>query len=204
MDKRLIVIGVILAGAVAVALYVWKGGGDDAERPERIRTPAEEGEAGLAASDRRDQSRRERPELPAPRKRPRLGEPPDTSDQDPANPIRDHRGKTGTGTPRATFVVKAEAIRDLRLSLRPQVKACQTKHASEITDKARVQARLGVAVRGGVVTVEEVQVQHSGLPEGSAMVECARAAFARATVKAEGHPEVEHHMLTFPFNLPIP
>ena len=204
MNKRTIVIAAMLAGLLALAIVIWQRVGEDAERPERIRTPAGDGEPDTAASDHRGATRRDRPELPAPRPRPRLGEPPDTSGQDPSNPIRDHRGQTGTGTPRATFVVKAEAIRDLRLSLRPQVKACQTRHASEITDGARVQARLGVAVRGGVVTVEEVQVQHSGLPEGSAMVECARAAFASATVKAEGHPDVEHHMLTFPFKLPIP
>ncbi|HLU64836.1 MAG TPA: hypothetical protein VKZ63_01085 [Kofleriaceae bacterium] len=206
MSNRLLVIAVLVAAAVG--LYLVLGGGDDGEGGRRGGASGQEagdtaagegagggaesgagGAAGAAGGD--DRPRPELPEVPAG----------GGGGEEDLGPVRDHRGERGTRLER-TYKVKPDVIRAARAVLRARMKECQEQFKHEISGQARLQARVGVLVQGGVLTIEDVAIQTSNLPEGSEIVECARAAFASAEVPAEGHAEVEH-TLNFPFDLPL-
>ncbi|HWM85950.1 MAG TPA: hypothetical protein VNO33_08925 [Kofleriaceae bacterium] len=123
--------------------------------------------------------------------------------------VRDRRGEVGTmprrrlpGDP-ATYPIQQPVIAELRAALRPQIKKCSDEHASGMGPRAQIMGSLRVAVHSGVVSVVEVKVDHRDMPETSPVIECARKAFASAQLRAEGHDDVEGHLVRLPFRMPV-
>lgn len=123
--------------------------------------------------------------------------------------VRDHRGEApkagvtrrfGAGRP---LVIQAPVIADLRRTLRPQIEKCGAQHGEDVSPGAQIQGSLRVAVHSGVVSVLDVEVQQRGVAESSELIECARQAFASVQVRADGHAEVESHVLRLPFRIPV-
>jgi hypothetical protein len=132
----------------------------------------------------------------------------DAPDAAPGETTRDHRGQGVVAARRRpgdppVRVVQTPVIRDLREALRPELKKCSDQFAGDVEPNAQIRGSLRVAVRSGVVTVLDVKVDHSGVPESSGLIECARKAFASAEVRADGHAEVESHTLRLPFRIPV-
>ncbi len=123
--------------------------------------------------------------------------------------IRDHRGETAGGVARRFpggkpgHVIQPPIIADLRRTLSPEIKKCSDEHAADLQPGAQIQGRLRVAVHSGVVSVLDVDVEQRGVPESSGMIECARKAFASVQLRADGHAEVESHVLRLPFRIPV-
>jgi hypothetical protein len=160
------------------------------------------------------------PPTPAPgaeRPRPSLesasGEPERGGEDTPASATsdttRDHRGQGTVAArrrrpgDRPAYVIQPPIIRGLREALRPELKKCSDQFAGDVEPNAQIRGSLRVAVRSGVVSVLDVEVDHSGVAESSGLIECARKAFASAEVRADGHAEVESHTLRLPFRIPV-
>jgi hypothetical protein len=200
--KRALVVGLV-AAVVATAAYLLRSRSSGEESDEIETGPAEP--AARAGS--------------SPRRPPSLDAPPRTRASANNNdggvgtgePQRaDHRGEEASqprprqpGEP-AVFVVQAPVISSLRKSLRPAIKRCSAASAADLEPDAVLQGSLTVAVKDGLLTVTDVVVTHRGVPESSPLIECARAAFAAAQLRADGHADVEKHTLRFPFKLPVP
>ncbi|HTE54371.1 MAG TPA: hypothetical protein VK698_26130 [Kofleriaceae bacterium] len=210
MKSRALVVGLV-AAAVAMGAYLWRArssGEDGAEGS----APAEPTSAVEAASGAAGGAARSPSDPPGPAGSGDInndGEAPGEDGSDEAQ-TRDHRGEAPTAPrPRrpgekAVFVVQAPVIGALRRSLRPEIKRCSEQlGAADLEPDARIQGTMTVTVKGGVLSVIDVQVGHRGIPDSSPFLECARKAFAAARVPAVGHPDVDKHTLRFPFNLPF-
>jgi hypothetical protein len=203
MRSRAWLFGVVAAGvAVALLLLLWPrstshdsqvtsapvvtGGGSSPAGPARRPPP---GDGAGRATDGAG------PAEPA--AEPQGGEPQD----------HDHRGETPTAPPRRrpgdrpVYVIQPNVIAGLRSALGPQINKCGEQYAADLEPDALIQASLRVAVRGGVVSVLDVEVHHRGVPESSGMIECARKALAAAELRADGHADVESHTLRLPFRI---
>ena len=200
--KRALVVGLV-AAVVATAAYLLRSRSSGEEAAEVATEPAQPA-ARAGSSPRRP------PSLDAP---PRSGARDNNNDGEVAagEPQRaDHRGEVPSqprprrpGDP-VVYVVQAPVISSLRKSLRPAIKRCSNASAADLEPNAVLQGSLTVAVKNGLLTVTDVVVTQRGVPESSPLIECARAAFAAAQVRADGHADVEKHTLRFPFKLPVP
>ncbi len=209
MRSRAWLFGVVAAGvAVALLLLLWPR--STTHDSEREPLPAGSG----ASSDGASPSPPQAPTSPA-----GGGEGDNNNDeggggtgQASSGGVRDHRGEaaSGGGVTRRRFpggrpghVIQAPVIADLRRTLSPEIKKCSDEHADDLAAGAQIQGSLRVAVHSGVVSVLDVDVQQRGVPESSGMIECARKAFASVQLRADGHAEVESHVLRLPFRIPV-
>jgi hypothetical protein len=210
MRSRAWLFGVVAAGvAVAVILLLWpRSTTHDSER-----TPLSPGDVAGAVSDGGSPDPSEPAQAAAPvaadadNNNDEVGEGPDRAT---GAGIRDHRGETASGGVARRFpdrrpghVIQAPIIADLRRTLNPEIKKCSDEHAADLEPGAQIQGALRVAVHSGVVSVLDVDVQQRGVPESSGMIECARKAFASVQLRADGHAEVESHVLRLPFRIPV-
>lgn len=205
---------VVLAAVLllGIGLLVWKLKGGAAESSD---APASSEQRSAAVDNRTSSSARPTPTL---------GDSDDPLDDDgtgelesdpalsdprvaPGTRIVDNRGREPTGvapTKEPEFVVAAPVIREMRRVLRGQMVQCQEAHKSEIGDDARVSGQLGVSIQSEVLTVVDLEVDHTGVPESGKLLECARQALAGLQMRAPGHDDVKRHVIRFPFNLPLP
>lgn len=211
MRSRAWLFGVVAAGvAVAAILLLWpRSTTHDSER-----TPLSPATGAGAVSDGAapDPSEPAQPQAPV-----ATGDGNNNNDEaaDAAGEakeagIRDHRGETASGGVARRFpnrrpgrVVQPPIIANLRRTLNPEIKKCSDEHAGDVEPGAQIQGSLRVSVHSGVVSVLDVDVQHHGVPESSGMIECARKAFASVQLRADGHAEVESHVLRLPFRIPV-
>ena len=208
MRSRAWLFGVVAAGvAVALLLLLWpRSTSHDSERE-----PLPAGSGAGASSDGASPSAPQTPAAPAGGGEvdSNNGEGGDSTGQAEKGRVRDHRGETASGVTRRFpagrpgHVIQAPVIADLRRTLSPELKKCSDEHAGDLADDAQIQGRLRVAVHSGVVSVLDVDVQQRGVPESSGMIECARKAFASVQLRADGHAEVESHVLRLPFRIPV-
>jgi hypothetical protein len=118
--------------------------------------------------------------------------------------VADHRGQPVAPVEKPKYEVEPTVIAHTRLALRPVIKRCATEHAAELVgSRPRVQTVVDVEVTDGVLRLSGLTIQTRDVPEDGALVACVRDGAAGLTVPAEGHREVEHHRLTFPFELPL-
>ncbi len=210
MRSRAWLFGVVAAGVtVAVILLLWpRSTTHDSER-----TPLSPATGAGAVSDGAapDPSEPAQPQAPvaAGDGNNNNDEPADASGEAKEAGIRDHRGETAGGVARRFrngrpgHVVQPPIIANLRRTLNPAIKKCSDEHAADVEPGAQIQGSMRVAVHSGVVSVLDVDVQHHGVPESSGMIECARKAFASVQLRADGHAEVESHVLRLPFRIPV-
>ncbi len=121
--------------------------------------------------------------------------------------VADHRGETPSlprrhrpGEP-AEYVVQPTVIAGLRRALQPEIERCSEEHGQGLAPGATIQGALEVTVRSGMLSVLSAKVEQSGVPASSELIECARRAFAGAELRAEGHPDVDRHVLRLPFKV---
>jgi hypothetical protein len=211
MRSRAWLFGVVAAGvAVALVLLLWPR--STTKHSERKDLPA--GAAG-AVGDASSGAAGTSPATPPVAAR--SGGPEDDNNNvmdggaaGSADNVRDHRGQAPDpgvtrrfAGGRRPLVVQAPVIADLRRTLRPQIEKCGAQHGEDVSPGAQIQGSLRVAVHSGVVSVLDVDVQHRGVAESSGLIECARQAFASVQVRADGHAEVESHVLRLPFRIPV-
>lgn len=122
--------------------------------------------------------------------------------------VRDHRQHPTEIDPSATPRVPLEnapvdprLILALREQLRPIVAACSRDHAADVSDGAQLRQRVGVAISGERLRVTELSARATGI-SGSALADCVAEKAKQIELGADGHEDVRHHMLTFPFRLP--
>lgn len=212
MRSRAWLFGVVAAGvAVALILLLWpRSTTHDSER-----TPLSPTGAGAVSDGASPQ-----PSEPAQPALPAAGTDGSNNNDDGAaeegsagasgRQVRDHRGETASNGVTRRFpggrpghVIQPPIIADLRRTLNPEIKKCSDEHAADLAPGAQIQASLRVAVHSGVVSVLDVDVQQRGVPESSGMIDCARKAFASVQLRADGHAEVESHVLRLPFRIPV-
>ncbi len=200
--KRALVVGLV-AAVVATAAYLLRSRSSGEEPAELATAPAQPA-ARAGSAPRRPPSLEGRPRTGA-------GDNNNDGEEGPRERYRaEHRGEEPSqprprrpGDP-VVYVVQAPVISSLRRSLRPAIKRCSEANADGLEPDAVLQGRLTVAVKNGLLTVTDVVVTQRGVPESSPLIECARAAFAAAQIRAEGHADVDKHTLRFPFKLPVP
>lgn len=200
MRSRALLIGAGVAAVATVAILLWPRSTADHE------SETEATEAGRV--------------VPASGTSGSTPKPPDEPDSDDGEEagaeapqtggVRDHRGQEPTHPrprhlpgQRPRRVLQAPIIRGLRQTLRPEIKKCSDQYAKDLPENAVIQGSIRVTVQAGVLSVVEAKVDQRGVPETSPLIECARKAFAAATVQAEGHDDVESHMVRLPFPVPV-
>jgi hypothetical protein len=193
MRSRRWLLGVVAAGVgVAAILLLWpRSTHHEAEVADLPPTPASGG------------AERRRPSLESP-----ASEPASEDATAAGDTTRDHRGQGTVAArrrpgARPVYVVQPPVIRDLRQAVRPELKKCSDEFAGDVEPNAQIRGSLRVSVHSGVVSVLDVEVDQSGVPESSGLIECARKAFAAAELRADGHAEVESHTLRLPFRIPV-
>ncbi len=124
--------------------------------------------------------------------------------------LRDHRNSSNqepdlTASP-ATRMRHARVapmlIKDMRMALRPIVKRCSTQYAADLGAGARLRAQIGVKISGGVLTVGTLDVSAVNVAD-KALETCVTEGARTLALPAPGHEDVNHHMITFPFRLPM-
>ena len=82
--------------------------------------------------------------------------------------------------------------------------AGQARFAGDVHPGGRLSGRLTVAIHDGLLTVTHLDLGvGGGLADDSALVDCARRAMTALEVRADGHADVERHVLDLPFVLPL-
>ncbi len=124
--------------------------------------------------------------------------------------VRDHR--TGDhpepDLDRSVFVrakrgkVSPDVIVAVRRWLRPRVTKCSRDYESDIGETAKVDVRLLVSIRGRLVTVAKTVILARNVSGGD-FTACVEQAVGNMELSVGEHEDVEHHMLTFPFGLPV-
>jgi len=123
--------------------------------------------------------------------------------------VRDHRsGNPEPPDPEVSpFVrptraaVAPDAIVAVRHALRPGVRRCSAAYAADVGQDARVRVRLQVSITGGQVTVAKTDIKAVNVDQND-LAACVEQAARNMELTVE-HEDVEHHMLTFPFRLPL-
>jgi len=122
--------------------------------------------------------------------------------------VRDHRRGTPSVDLRAPLPVpieharvKPEVIIAVRNEIRPKVHECIRK--VDAATGGRVQARLGVQIQAGELTVVEVSAKELDADRVPAkrteLSDCVENVIQTIRVPANGHDDVSYHSLTFPF-----
>lgn len=122
--------------------------------------------------------------------------------------VRDHRAGAGPPAkkegaihvPREIARVESDLVLGVRRALRPMVRECTAQYRQDLGEKPRLQAELAVAVEQGELRVTGGTIQLFDVAEGQIDV-CVYNQSLGITLPAEGHPEVERHVLTYPFDL---
>ena len=201
MRSRAILIGAGVAAVATVAILLWpRSTADNGSEQEATEAGRVVPASGSGA----------RPTLPAGDIATDDGEPAGEEVAPQSGGVRDHRGQEPThprprhlpGRP-PVRVLQPPIIRGLRQSLKPEIKKCTDQYGKDLAENAVIQGSLRVTVQAGVLSVVEAKVAHRGVPESSPLIECARKAFAAVTVQAEGHDDVESHMVRLPFPVPV-
>lgn len=98
--------------------------------------------------------------------------------------------------------VDPKVILAVRGWLRPRVFKCSQDYQRDIGTDAKVDVRLKVSITDGVVSVIETAI-HPKNVSGGDMVACIEQAVVNMALETDQAEDVAHHMLTFPFVLPM-
>jgi hypothetical protein len=211
MRSRAWLVGLVAtAVAVAAIFFLWpRSTSDDADDPPKTATDGSAGAGPSTTTGAGAPSLSEPAPTAADDDSAGDGESASEGDRPPLDRVRDHRGAPATHPrphrpgDKAVYIVKAPIIAGLRKSLRPEIKRCSDEYAQDLGPDAQIQGSLEVTVRAGVLSVLDVKIEQRGVPESSGLIECARKAFAAAELRADGHEDVESHILRFPFKVPV-
>tara|TARA_R110002096_G_scaffold408075_3_gene607037 strand:+ start:11702 stop:12340 length:639 start_codon:yes stop_codon:yes gene_type:complete len=130
--------------------------------------------------------------------------------RDDGTEVRDHRKNAPEPNlerhitiPKGISKVQPETLRAVRLALRPAMKNCIATHAAEAPEGSRAQAVLTVSITEEQLRVDTLNFQTDGLsPETEeALRGCATTAMVGHEQAIAGSPDVEKHVMTFPYDL---
>lgn len=130
--------------------------------------------------------------------------------RDDGTAVRDHRGGDREPNldrrptlPKELSKVQPETLRAVRLALRPAMKKCIAALGSGAEEGAKAQAVLTVSIQNEELNVDELDFQTEGLPLESeaSLRECAEAAMLGHKQPIAGSPDVQKHVMTFPYDL---
>ena len=130
--------------------------------------------------------------------------------RDDGTEVRDHRKNAPEPNlerhitiPKGISKVQPATLRAVRLALRPAMKNCIATHAAEAPEGSRAQAVLTVSITEEQLRVDTLNFQTNGLsPETEeALRGCATTAMVGHEQAIAGSPDVEKHVMTFPYDL---
>jgi hypothetical protein len=130
--------------------------------------------------------------------------------RDDGTAVRDHRSNAPEPNlerhitiPKGISKVQPETLRAVRLALRPAMKNCISTHAGEAPEDSKAQAVLTVSITGEQLRVDTLKFQTDGLSAETeeALRGCATKAMLGHEQPIAGSPDVEKHVMTFPYDL---
>lgn len=130
--------------------------------------------------------------------------------RDDGTTVRDHRANAPEPSldrrvtiPKGISKVQPETLRAVRLALRPAMKSCIATHAGEAPKDSKAQAVLTVSITGEQLRVDKLDFQTEGLEAETedALRGCATTAMVGHEQAIAGSPDVEKHVMTFPYDL---
>ncbi len=211
MKKNLIAAGVLIVGAM---VFFWI----------RSSPPMPADETAISESDRvaQDGVRRPSPkrmkgesgDVAAPKRFSGDGShspaPTNTYVRDDGTAVRDHRKNAPEPNlerrvtlPREISKVQPETLRAVRLALRPAMKQCIATHAADAPENSKAQAVLTVSIKDEILRVDELDFQTEGLPPDreTTLRDCATSAMLGHEQPIADSPDVDKHVMTFPYSL---
>jgi hypothetical protein len=91
----------------------------------------------------------------------------------------------------------------LRDAIVPIVRECQADFADSIRQGAKLEPRLEVKVRAGVLTITSLEVESRNLADRR-LADCVQGKAASIELAVPDHADVDSHKLTYSLKLPVP
>lgn len=215
MSGRLLLGGFALAVSGALVFLVVSASSSPSGKSESAHKGGDEG-SGIVAEAQAAERAQEVPRRMAGEVEPEDSVRPDTDTGEVREYIRsdgrrtrDHRGGDHVVDPdrvpyrrKKRGKVSPDVIVAVRRALRPHVRKCSDDYADDVGADAKVDVRLTVSITDGVVTVDKVIVNPKNV-SGRDLLVCVEQAVRNMELTHEHDEDVEHHMLTFPFGLPV-
>lgn len=130
--------------------------------------------------------------------------------RDDGTVVRDHRSGAQEPNldrrptlPKELSKVQPETLRAVRLALRPAMKKCIAEHVANAPENSKAQAVLTVSIKDELLHVDKLDFQTEGLVADSeaSLGDCASTAMLGHEQPIAGSPDVDKHVMTFPYNL---